>query len=106
MTKLIYPVQGKYLHIKNIGTCVMVRNCVETHYEKHELRCYSFCGEDTRSWKFHSINSILTFYAYLLNHMGFDGFKLRFKERLKIKNIGDPSRSSHPKFKKHLSPPS
>ena len=106
MTKLIYPVQGKYLHVKTIGTCVVVRDYVETHYEKEELRCYSFCGRDVKSWHFNSINSVLTFYAYMLNHMGINDFKLRLKQKLKIKNIGDPSRSSHPKFKKHLSPPS
>ena len=99
MTKTIFPVQGKYLHVKTISTCVMLRNYVETHYETEELRCYSFCGRDIRKWSFHSINNVLTFYAYCLNHLGIDGFKLRLKKKV----IGDPSRTAHPRFKKHLS---
>ena len=106
MSKLILPREGKYLSVRRIGDCVTVRNYIETHYETQELRCFTFCGDDIRTWKFHSINSILTFYAYMLNHIGMIGFKLRLEEKLKTKNIGDPTRTSHPRFKKHHPPPS
>ena len=98
MSKLVFPKEGKYLSIRRIGDCVTVRNYIETHYEKDELRCYTFCGDDVRTWKFTSINSVLTFYAYALNHMGMIGFKLQLKQKL----IGDPSRTAHPTHGKHL----
>ena len=82
MTKVIYPKEGRYLRIDTIRDCVMVHGYVERNYETQELRCYTFCGKDVRSWHFKSINAVLTFYAYILNHIGFDDFKLRLKQRL------------------------
>jgi len=82
MTKVIFPRSGEeWLHVKLIGTCIVVRNYIETHYEKEELRAISFCGDDCRKWRFNSHNSILTFYAYCLNHIGMHGFKIRLKQR-------------------------
>jgi len=81
MTKVIYPVQGEWLHVKLIGTCIVVRNYIELHYETQELRAISFCGDDCRKWRFNSHNAILTFYAYCLNHIGMHGFKIRLKQR-------------------------
>ena len=83
MSKLIYPEngEGKYMSIRRICDCVIIRNYIEQHYETQELRCYTFCGDDVRSWKFRNINEVLAFYAYALNHMGMIGFKLQLKQK-------------------------
>jgi len=99
MTKVIFPRSGEeWLHVKLIGTCIVVRNYVETHYETQQLRCYCFCGKESSSWKFNCINDVLTFYAYLLNHMGMNDFKLRLKQKI----VGDPTRSFTPRRRQHL----
>lgn len=83
MSRLIFPQEGKYMSIRRIGDCVTVHNYIENHYERQELRCFTFCGDDLRTWKFRSIREVLTFYAYALNHMGMIGFRLQLKEKVK-----------------------
>ena len=98
MSRLILPAEGKYLSIRRIGDCVTVRNYIESHYETDDLRCFTFCGDDIRTWMFRNINEVLAFYAYALNHMGMIGFKLQLKQK-----EGDPTRTAHPTYGKHLS---
>jgi len=80
MYKLIFPRgEEKYLHVKTLSTCIMVKNYIEQNYGRQNLTAISFCGDEAKRWKFTSINSILTFYAYLLNNEGIGNLKIRVK---------------------------
>ena len=82
MTKLIFPREGRYLRVDTIRECVNVKNYIEKNYERQELRAFSKCNHEYKTWIFNSINSVLSFYAYMLNHLGIDGFKIRVKQRI------------------------
>jgi len=105
MTKQVLPREGRYMSISTIRDCISVRNYIDWHINQEELRAFTKWGNECRVFKFRCQNDIMTFYAYLLNHMGFDGFKIRVKKRV-LSKPSNPSRTAHPRFNKHLSPPS